>query len=116
MSRTNDNLLSITPECLLFSPRSKARGSAREFVRGLSNVLASLTELEISMGLCLDLGYSDEREERRLVARLRRLKRSVALLLRRLEALLSGNRLQLISEEIAALISKEEADRSADRH
>jgi four helix bundle protein len=86
---------------------AKFNGSAKEFARGLSLALGSLSELERQLSLCCELGYASDLEERQLQMRIKELKRSATRLLRRVRGLLSGNRLQAISEEIAALVSEE---------
>jgi hypothetical protein len=73
----------------------------------LSLALGSLSELERQLSLCCELGYASDLEERQLQMRIKELKRSATRLLRRVRGLLSGNRLQAISEEIAALVSEE---------
>jgi four helix bundle protein len=87
---------------------TRARGYSREFARGLSIVVTALAEIRVQVALCCDLGYSDEMEQRRLLLRIRELELAASRLLGRLRGLLSGNRLQLISDEIAAIISGEQ--------
>ena len=87
---------------------SRARGYSREFARGLAVVLSALAEIREQLGLCCDLGYSDEMEQGRLGLRIRELEMAATRLLGRLRGLLADNRLQAISDEIAALISEEQ--------
>ncbi|MFW9842928.1 MAG: four helix bundle protein [Candidatus Thorarchaeota archaeon] len=86
---------------------TKSRGYTREFARGLGAAVGALSQLETHLSLCCELGYASDIEERQLVHRVRELKRVTTRVLRRLRGLLSENRLQRISEEIAALISEE---------
>lgn len=86
---------------------TRSRGYTREFARGLGAAVGSLSQLETQLSLCCELGYATDTEERQLVLRVRELKRVSTRVLRRLRGLLSENRLQRISDEIAALISEE---------